>query len=331
MNNHPLIEQNKLFSQKKEYSTLINEIMYHHIPIDENALNTLEKIKNDSDAIINALEPLSKLGIRFDIALMGGALRDLVFKKQDLIKDLDYILCVDLANIDVCLNTNFKQNMEPIYRMMDTFPLTIDEKFNEPIFKISSLHPEERLFEVIKILISTHFNISKTHTKKVQIEEVEIDENDGSYPDLNANNRLSGILKIEDNKLNYPLDILLINQSVKNYVKEIDFNICKASILLKSGTYPSISTKEGYLNAFRCEVGFLDDYLDKTITLDMKDKNIEQLSFYMSNHYDRIKSKYPDHQIKMIPYTEEHKTFKFQWELSQNLEQSNKKTKPLKI
>jgi hypothetical protein len=332
MKDHPLIQRNNLFYMKKEYPTLINEIIYHHLQIDEKSLDILDKIKSDSDNVINALKPLSDLGIYFNIALAGGAIRDLVFKKQDFIKDLDYILSVDLGNVSVQLVNYFTQNKDIIFNMMDKMPISDNEKWNQPVFKISSLHPEEKLFEIIKILLSKDLNIAQSYTENTKVEELIFEPGqEPPYNDFNSQHKLTGVLHLEDKKLNYPVDILLTNSSVGDYVYHMDFDICKTSILLKQGKHDQIPTVDGYLNAFDCDAVFLDDYMNKTLTLNMKNKSIEQIEFSMSDHYYRIKEKYPDHELQLIPHTDEHKAFKLQWELSQSLGDNKKKSKTKKI
>lgn len=332
MKDHPSIQRNNLFYMQKEYSTLINEIIYHHLQIDEKSLDILDKIKSDRDNIINALKPLSDLKINFSIALSGGAIRDLVFKKQDYIKDLDYILSIDLDTISLQLVNYFNQNKDIIFNMMDKMPISDNEKWNQPVFKKSSLHPEETLFEIIKILLSKEINISQSYTESTKVKELTFEPGqEPPYNDFNSQHRLTGVLRLDDKKLNYPVDILLTNSSVDEYVYQIDFDICKSFILIKRENNNQIATVNEYLDAFCLEAEFLDDYMNKTITLNMKNKSVEQIEFSMADHYYRIKEKYPDHQLNLIPYNDEHKSFKLQWELLQKLNETTTTKKTRKI
>lgn len=322
---HPLICKYP-FNKKEnsKYASTIQLLFEDNVWIDENTIFQLQKIQSDCQKIKDLLSPLKKIGFKFNLGLCGGAIRDLVFKKT--INDLDYVVSLDLNHI----HQFFDSRGNGLYKNKTLIDFVYDLKLEAPEAENLYCHLVSSTASIeskVCLFLSYFFNKNKSLKKKeffshVTMEEKNFAQDLGNYPHLNVDNRLTGIIKISDEQFYHEIDLLITNDTLHNYIHTFDFGLSQIAIDLDKLNNDSLL--QDYLNHIYCTPAFLDDYLNKKLTLTTQieqssfkegegryertvqvaaqNRTIEYLENAMNHYYPKIKNKYPEHQLS-IPHT----------------------------
>ncbi len=107
------------------------------------------------------------------------------------------------------------------------------------------------------------------------------------------------VVKIEYAKLNYPVDILLTDFIKPEFIKNFDFDICKASMCFVNPHVKKEFPKNfsHLISRFVAELEFWADVHNNTYTYDTFERSAYQIERSFANHLPRIKNKYPGGKI----------------------------------
>lgn len=284
-----------------EYSMSLEnkEKLYYYFSKDRinNKLNNDNEnyniFKKQIESIDNIIKPvLDDLGIPYQLILTGGSLRDHLLDKP--IKDLDILIefndpfeyamkCGHSAqqrqyNFEVFLEKFFKEKRDVI----EKHGLLINA--NQSRERI--LH--EIIFQTVKKAdlceVESFFGFEGSSKPKKQ--DTETIEEEPIY------NNLFSVLKIKNDTLTYPIDLLL-NSSNLIYLNSFDFNICKCSYTFKSLDEQS--------EPLCINTDFIKDVIESKLSLNVSMfSNTKQVDKCLKDHYLRIVKKYPTHQFELV-------------------------------
>jgi hypothetical protein len=256
----------------------------------------LEKIYNDCCQLNECLKPLKSIGIDYSIDLMGGAVRDYLLDKHNEIKDLDILIKFSA----------FRPWNSDAYWAEDEQ----ERRFiKENLIGFCSAE------ELVAVDFNDNDNLNLKHNKLAQIclsrKTPLTFVNLLSYSDRvygqtlygdNILRELCGMMKIKKGVFNYEIDLLLTDTNTRNFIKNIDFNICNLGIrMIDTGSieHNTFSSLDFLPNRMYAANEFFEDVMNKTITFNVKNKTIEQIKHSLGDHRERLLEKYKDYTLKI--------------------------------
>lgn len=280
---------------EKNYTT---DIFYN-----QEVMIAMKKIFFDMSYIYQALEALEQAGVDFTLSLVGGALRDLFTENYDLIKDLDIVLSINnIENYSKNTHTSTIANLESIPELTTQVQLC-KSKYKEWDF----WDLDKKIAALIEVSISHKLNVKQTF---IPLDLPKHMEDNGIFRRNYHNVFLRGVIKIEDEKLRYPIDVLICNSTAKDYVNTFDFNICKIMLSITSKQFKQMSLNFNWDNLERIKneiVPTNDFWLDivyKKLTLNPVGFDMNALERAIVEHLPRIQQKYPDYKLNLVHYNQ---------------------------
>lgn len=278
---------------------LFKELVFYDGNVPESLLFPIQKIMEQSHELVFALSPLYEVcrkgEIDFDIVIAGGAIRDLLLGQPEKIKDLDVILSVQFKYSSP---EEQKKLFNPLLHLFTT------DDHNE--LNIKNLSPYSLFYHLVRKLLTQQMNVEKS----IHINDV-VKKKD-SYGRMITNNILEGVLKVNDQRHHYPMDLLFSHMTPGNYVKRVfDFNICRTYVKVFDSTkyYQHFNMPTNtfeFLDKLYLDYYFLKDVMDKTLTLYMPVyNNLGGVENSLKTHYPRIKEKYPEYSLTIVPGSKE--------------------------
>lgn len=270
-----------------EYYRKIEDITFQNKNVPKDLRVTINKIHQDIGKLMIHLKPIIDLGFISEIGICGGSVRDIVLGKYTNIKD-----------IDICISLNY----EKFYTvLMDIQDGNIENyKHSHLLKKLSfykKLNSDDQLHNLIFVCIHYYYDshiYEKNHS-------ITIGEDLRPYT---LTHRLKSVIKVDDDALNYPCDLLLTHLSLENYVNQFDFNICKAYICLMDDEliFSHVAKPLQYIHKIEFKLDFLEDVMQKKLTLDMATRySINDVENSLGAHFSRLQDKYPDYSLDMMP------------------------------
>ena len=223
--------------------------------------------------------------VNIDVSLAGGSIRDLIFNKQELIKDLDIVFNVQKKDTDIIMLQIKKEFGEDCNEFFFK-PREEDDYF----LKSAVITPDP--------LIAPKYTIQEYLKFKFQ-EKYKIKNSSGSnyFGTLYV-----GLVQIED-YLGFPMDVLIMDhEDIKEISllgtqffieRNFDFNICKVLYV------PEHSDLRDNVLA---TPDFLNDFWNRKITLNPRWFTPKQIKYALETHLPRFKYKYPDFKVDVIGY-----------------------------
>lgn len=225
----------------------IHSISYFDKIIPQDISGTADKLRTQCLDIYQALKPLEKLGINFEMWLVGGSVRDLLLKKSEMISDLD--ICISFKTHSMPRQVCIKDFLEYSGLKAEDFPDlawrdgdgsksafshwdAINKKIkfsrrnekayneNEKIKRITFTHI---CYEMVYCLLANKFDLYQgfpPYAGKFDL--------DNQY----AGDRIDGVLKIRDPQWTWNCDILITKEHPQKFIDSFDFGICKVGIEL---------------------------------------------------------------------------------------------------
>lgn len=288
-----------------------------------NEISTFKELLISLQSINQEIKPvLDALGLAYEVTLTGGAIRDFLLK-VDSIKDLDVIINIEkpffneikiLAAKKSQYNQEknkkeedcFTEYYEKIYPKLAKFELdrfNFDPNLGEKVDQFYSYIVKEMLARKFKI--TNIFNSNKCGV----IENIEKDHEMINQADYH-NVFLQNVIKINDKKFNYPVDILLSTIKSEQYNECFDFNICKVSLPLLSNDKDnqlinnelSVENTIKFINKIRYTEGFLIDAIYQKLTLNIENFTLVELERSLTKHYPKLNDKYPTYELSLPKY-----------------------------
>ncbi len=280
-------QNDRLSDAQKKF---IKKITHSYNPIPEDVYNTTTKIIEQINNLILNIKPIFELGIKFNIFLAGGSIRDLLLNNHEKIKDLDIIF--DFNDYAHSNEKTFKSiTLGVIQKFLD-----IDVSINQQEWE--ELTVKEKNYLVIYELLNKHYKVEK----KITLEELKKKAtlSDSSYAHL-LNDKLEAVITLEKGENPYPFDVLIINTAIENYIKTFSLGICKVYVNFLNPLKPKlISNPFDFFSTIHGTSAFIDDGINKTITLDMTSFNsIDTINKIIENHFNRICVKYSTYKLEI--------------------------------
>ncbi len=283
------------------------KITYFNGRIPTPKIEKIHKMINQVNKLIIKMIPLYQVGFRWNIYLAGGSLRDLLLSDGEKIKDLDVIFSIESDSIEQVLEKTPLLTIESI----------LGNEFHQLVNWMDD-SDTQKVHRLFKHCISKNYTTQKAFT----IEDIESKGVKDAYGNI-LNRQLEGIITIQDpSETEYPMDILLVNSSIDEYLKTFSFEICKAFVPFFTQSEPKMITNAfEFLEQINVTEGFIKDGMDKTITMDMFNlKHIEKIQKALESHYPRIANKFSDHKLILNPgKNEEYAKWKETYEMHAHL------------
>lgn len=297
----------------------INELIdvYEKFKEKEQYINDmLQSIKEVKD-FISKYE--KKSPICFDISLVGGALRDLIIKPEN-IKDLDILVNIGF-NEDVRESIFNKVIKSPYdFSLLNVFD-------NIPRHKHTSLDIKKKLYITTQELLNRGFcneifarRILETTFDNNGIEEIpikllshlmrkdidktkmfskDIDENAINKADSNIidkeNYIFSKILTIvKMNTSKYDVDLIFSVNGAKDFIDSFDFEICKLY-----ANVTQVKSKDDFIKNIYFDKRFWNDYSGKIFTMQIGKFSDEEVQKTMQKHFLNLKTKYMNYKLNI--------------------------------
>lgn len=292
----------------QEHTHLVHDLIYYKKTIPEDKIVVIQKIIEDCSKIYEALLPLYQLGIHFSLGLAGGAIRDLLLDRHHQIKDLDIVLSIRIPNMGTKKYDYKTKKYKSVTRTVLSNPdlhRDLYEKIGFDVFEHMwfSQHTSDsvKTYEILKFLLSKKHTYEQCYSPFKSTPIKKDNEEDSDMPEY-GKSLLAGVLKINTLGLHYPVDILITQANIQNYVNIFDFHICKAHIFLVDSEKTLLSkfnfpeNPKDFLSHYVPCYDFLEDVRKKTITMDLVYRSIKDSKNSLENHLLRIEHKYPDYE-----------------------------------
>lgn len=261
-----------------------NKIIDNNKNISSQKSEIIHKILDDCSLIYKSLLPLYKLNVHFSLAIAGGLVREIASNKPTEIKDIDIILSVSMPKLTI----------KDMYHEWGFEAL----KYNWLATSKVGLSSKEKTYHIVKFLLEKDHIISHGYSPNKENKE-DLIEKHSEYlvRDLN------GVIKIESPNLNYPIDILITNNSPEKFISNFDFNICQGLInLVKKentiqNTFDFPLNDRDFLNRILANKLFIKDLKNKTISMYLDYRSVNDINRSIDKHLPRILKKYPDYSV----------------------------------
>lgn len=310
----------------------------------KNSENLIEfkKLITSLALVDDALKPIAGLlHIEYEIGIVGGALRDLLLNRKNLIKDIDIVFSlIDIKGFkkkqwmsesEKCIQEELKEkikelgedsielkkwkednigsfNMDIIfYKLKDlTKEWGIEEfKYNE---EKKTTWVEQCFFHIVSELLKKQFTIDKNYEPRELPKELSQTMDAQIWRSGYHNALLRGVIKVSSPTLPYPVDVLLCNKPIKEYLNTFDFEICKAWLIYNQDTSKELESLLNFFTLDKLEyaydkigvsTGFIKDELNKTLTINPFGFDLNAVEQALIKHYPRVKAKFSDYSLEM--------------------------------
>ena len=295
-NINDLSEQDKSFVLNYLEKNYTAEIFY-----TQEIMIAMKKIFFDMSFIYEALECLEYAGLNFTLSLVGGALRDLLSENYDLIKDLDIVLSInniqDYSKNQIVTDFAHIENNPKLKNLIND----CEKKYE----KWLSWDIDKKIATLVEAALAKKLKIKKTY---VPLDLPKDMKDNGIFRSNYHNIFLRGVIKLEDDNLRYPADILICNSTAQDYVNTFDFNICKVMLSITSQQFKDMTIKFNWDTLEKIKnqiIPFNEFWIDiayKKLTLNPIGFDMNALERAIVEHLPRIQKKYPDHKLNLIKY-----------------------------
>lgn len=269
-----------------DYVKFYNLLTFNRNKIPPENEAVIQKILSDLEFLYNILLDLNTIGIHFSLYLVGGSIRDLLLGNQLLIKDLD-ILFIHEGYYPAPKHTTLKK----IGFNTKNYP-----DWNKIRRRRQVTPHETKLYHILNYFLSSKINVIKSFAPfDKELESLGYIER-----------RLKGVIKIEDTRLNYPIDLLLSNSDVNSFIDSFDINLCKAAVEIvnykytKVGVFRFPQNSKDFYSEIITNKYFLKDAYKKELTIHYDLMSFEELVISINNHLPRLIEKYPNYNVVFI-------------------------------
>jgi hypothetical protein len=266
------------------YKDIFFKLISHSNFFTQKKANILEKMWQDSKFIYDALAPLRQLGAICTIDLTGGCVRDFILNNEDKIKDLDFMISIDIGQDALYPET-----------LIDNQIFTKKE-INDCNFDINDAYLIQKS-KLLNICMNRTLEVSQTFSPCNSFVSYDMDKT--------SSQRLITIIKTTGNNTNYQIDLLLTAYSKPEFLNAFDFDICKASFCISNQLYnKDFPQHYTYLiSRFSSELDFWADVINNKITFNVDSKSMNQIQVSFGDHLNRLIAKFPDHEVQIISNT----------------------------
>jgi predicted nucleotidyltransferase len=281
---------------KKEIGSLFDLYYPKKSDISLTQRKALQEIIDNTNTIKKYLKPLEDMGLSFSISIVGGAVRDFVLGKADIINDHDFV--ISLKEPESHFPQFEPKNLHVFFDENEI--LKIKEEFKKYTFINPIEHQSYNKF-IWPLLFDKVMLASKNNYKLFNLANIqEVKDKHVNY--LIINKAIHSLYKIK-NINNKDMDIIIskYNEDGFQYIRSFDFELCKGSVDL---SFIGNSSQDEVMNKFIDNMylmpGMLRDIHNKTLSIQAARFEFEHLQYFLNKHYPKLKAKYPEYQINTI-------------------------------
>lgn len=274
-----------LLSTQGAQQAIYNEIFLELLNNSEMAhsrCEVVEKLNNDLSIVKDLFIPLKGAGVNVEVSLVGGAVRDFYTLDPGKIKDLDILVTIPSCLFEGQINSMTKESLMPFFSSMH-FDCIEWKDEDIPVFKA---------YNLIQLCLVDKINIEKSYSPRIPNVETMMEHDNYTMWEIEV---LNGVIKLKDDKLHYPCDILISKLPNETFISRFDFEICKAGFDLAQ--LRKDWTVVDYAKSFFSCPGFLNDYKNKTLTTVLDNRSQGGIDKSMQYHLPRLQKKYPAYKL----------------------------------
>lgn len=341
----PTIEQylKQFFSltmsqSKEQFLAILTDYYPKEETLSPSQVQALKDIYQTVSYINNLLAPLA--GLPYDLGVTGGAVYDMVTNKSHMTKDMDIVLGFPISpgyNKRVPAHLNNDQNLDGEYAPKWDEDITqIKPQYQKVIHNLyleylpglcKEQYVESDLPPLVCEVIKDHINITKVYHKNENL-------NQSAY----TNQAIEAVIKINDNHLPKPVDLIIAKGDTGDFAAAFDFDICKMFINFQYGLKPESNLLQGdeifdvkkLLAHLFIAPRAVSDLQNKTITMKLPVFGEDDIHHFMARHYPRLHQKLPEYRLNFIT-DEDKKPIADYYLLQEKLRHKSDKIKPNKI
>lgn len=317
---HPEVYRLFPFFENKECVNIINSLSYWNKQIPKGKELILRKIRKQCEDILNDLLPLTNYGLYFSVYLSGGAVRDFLLNKENNIKDLDIFVSLDLYRMKnipsykkFLLNKDFDLEKPELQKVLykndnEKFKVWSNLKLiSNNKRKVDLYHHNKKLvfFDILTVALSQNNNLLDYYPPDIMLIEnnkkkiVKSFENSKEIDPSYLNTKILGIIKLNNPKWEWPVDVICSDKSIIEILSYFDFTVCKVAIELinvnniyeQNYIYPN--NNKDFLKKIHYSYDFLNAVKNQELLLDVnRNMKLEDIVISLKNHYPRLKEKY---------------------------------------
>jgi hypothetical protein len=287
----------------------IHELLFWKKKLPQESKEALDNIIKQYNDIFNSLKPMMKLGITFDLWLVGGSVRDLLLGKSSLISDLDIMLTfrqqvqpkIPTASFFMKrskLDFTKEQIQSIIYRNNSETPFAhwniLEEESTD--WKINQAKQKIRptaLFDILACCLAQNLDLYEIYSPKVD------GENSVELTQRYVDHRITGVIKIRKDNWKWPVDIIISEYNVNEFIESFDFGICKVAIELLRGSDVREQRKllpltaKNLMKRARLNSQFIKDYQAKELNMVVTSgMTLRQVQHSVEKHLPKLEAKY---------------------------------------
>jgi hypothetical protein len=247
-------EQNRPMT-RVQYDHAIDTYMNLKNFMHEDKAPILKKMWEDCAAVYAMFEPLKALNMNYTIDLTGGCVRDFILNKHHEIKDLDFMISLP----------GFSTEIFDKEKLLSVFSEDILAQVCWEDYE-NAESTKTKLMQMCVLQSQYKDSLDKVYCfhgkERHQIVDEIVYENTKS--DKVINDRLVGVIKLNDNFTHYPIDFLLTDWIKPVFLKDFDFDICKASFCIYNPTYKKDFPKDysHLISRFSADNNFWPDVIN---------------------------------------------------------------------
>jgi hypothetical protein len=244
----------------------------------EQKLTTIFSTLMEFKHILDNDKIFSKLSLEPIVA--GGSIRDTVNNKSHLVKDVDIFLSFESLIVEQTIS-------------MDWFKHSCYE--NNYINHEHKFLPEEEQMQDSQFILKALLHVMNQHYNNIQeiYSNNFTSDSDEEYQDAG----IDGVLKISDEALAYPVDLIINFISPNRIVHLFDFDLCKAYMSSSYDKDASLSTNA--LSNLKLTQEFKEDVNNKKISMNAIQFAESAVSRSILSHLPRLMDKYPEHTLNI--------------------------------
>lgn len=279
-----------------EMNIFIKQLISPKNFLNEEKSPILKKIWDDAKHVNSLLDELNVMGFEYTLDLSGGSVRDFILNRHNEIKDLDFMLKIE-SHKEGSVNKIIKHFTEEERKNVGFNFLPTDD---------IAINKDEILLKLLELCLnrkSENIEVNKNNERTYKVfKTYAIDHYaNQSVFETHKKDRLSGVVKISDEKTNYPVDILLTDFPKPEFINDFDYDLCKISFSLVNPYYTKkFPTNYSHLiSRVVSTPGFWADWKNQKLTINIDDLASWQIDRSINNHLDRLQQKYEGFELNV--------------------------------
>lgn len=303
---------------------VINDLVYWNKKIPKEQSDIVIKIQHQCEDIFKTLKPLIKMGLTFDMWVVGGSVRDLLLGNHNNIKDLDIVLSfshyppIKYPSAKQFLNkSEFNFELESLKEIvyknneneekLEAFKTwsSINFKTKSKLrIKKNELFKKVIKYDMVAVALAQNHIIEKSYPPIINLDDKSSKtNNESNNPDniqqTYLDSKIDGVIKLNDKNWSWPVDIFITNFNIHDFVESFDFGICKTALCVvrkeevvgQNYIFPKDDKK--IFNRLMFTEHFLNDFVNKSLSFYINPGfTINQIEKSLDNHLPRLKNKY---------------------------------------